>query len=55
MNSEQVKDEIPEALDECMGISECMAEYEAMERDELEEWYEDGVEKTGLAPHKVNE
>ncbi len=55
MNSERVKDEIPEALDECMGISECMAEYEAMERDELEEWYEDGVEKTGLAPHKVNE
>jgi hypothetical protein len=28
-----------------------MADWEEENRDELEEWYEDGVEKTGLEPH----
>jgi hypothetical protein len=52
MNSEQVKEELPEALDEMFGISECMAEYEEENKDELEVWYEEGVEKQGLEPHK---
>ena len=34
MNSEQVKEELPEALDEMFAISECMAEYEAEEAEE---------------------
>ena len=34
LNSEQVKEELPEVLDEMFGISECMAEYEAEEQDE---------------------
>lgn len=52
MTSEDVKDTIPDTLDEMFGISECMAEYEDMERDDVQEWYEDGVEKLGLEPHK---
>ena len=34
MSWEQVKDEIPEALDEMFGISETMAEYASMDDDE---------------------
>lgn len=55
MNSAEVAETLPPALDEMFCISECMAEYEEAEKDELEEWYEDGVEKAGLTPHKVNE
>ena len=51
MNSAEVADALPSELDEMFGISECMAEYEAENKDELEEWYEEGVEKTGLEPH----
>lgn len=51
MNSETVKDLIPETLDEMFGISECMAEYEEQDKDEVQVWYEDGVEKRGLEPH----
>lgn len=50
-NSESVKDLIPEILDETFGISECMAEYEESEKDDVQVWYEDGVEKRGLEPH----
>ncbi len=46
---------IPKSVDDEYGISESMAEYEAEEEDELQEWYEDGVEKTGLTPHKAHE
>ena len=37
MNSEQVREELPEHLDEAYGISECMAEWEAEneEQDEM--------------------
>ena len=52
MNSDQVAEELPEALDEMFAISECMAEYEEENKDELEVWYEEGVEKKGLEPHK---
>jgi hypothetical protein len=37
MNSEQVKEELPEVLDDMFGISECMAEYEAEEAEENED------------------
>jgi hypothetical protein len=50
--SETVRDVIGGELDEEYGISECMAEYEDMNKDEVTEWYEDGVEKQGLEPHK---
>lgn len=52
MTSEQVRDMLPEYLDDAYGISECMAEYEDEQRDEVTEWYEEGVEKKGLEPHK---
>jgi hypothetical protein len=52
MNSAEVADALPSELDEMFGISECMAEYEAENKDELEVWYEEGVEKQGLEPHK---
>ena len=35
MNSQQVREELPEHLDEAYGISECMEEYEAEEQDEM--------------------
>ena len=37
MTSEQVREELPEHLDEAYGISECMAEWEADTREELDE------------------
>ena len=52
LKSNEVVDVIGEELDEEYGISECMADYEAENRDEVTEWYEDGVEKKGLEPHK---
>ncbi len=54
-NSKTVRDEIGEELDDYFGISESMAEYEEEEKDDVEVWYEAGVEKTGLTPHKANE
>ena len=51
MDSSNVVDEIGEELDEMFGISESMAEYEEMEKDEVQVWYEDGVEKKGLESH----
>ena len=44
MNSQRVIDELPVELDEAFGISECMAEYEAENQEELTEWLKDGVE-----------
>ena len=49
--SATVRDVIGEELDEEYGISESMAEYEDMEKDEVQVWYEDGVEKKGLEAH----
>jgi hypothetical protein len=34
MTSEQVKEGLPEVLDDMFGISECMAEYEAENEEE---------------------
>ena len=50
--SETVRDVIGDELDEEYGISESMAQFEEENKDELEVWYEDGVEKQGLEPHK---
>jgi hypothetical protein len=52
MSSTEVADTIPSELDEMFGISENIADWEAENRDEVQEWYEDGVEKQGLEPHK---
>ena len=48
--SKTVRDAIGEELDDMFGISESMAEYE--DEEPLTEWYEEGVEKKGLEPHK---
>jgi hypothetical protein len=45
MSADQVANELPVELDECFGISECMAEYEAEQEEELTEWIKDGAEK----------
>jgi hypothetical protein len=51
-DSSTVRDAIGDELDDYFGISESMREYEDENRDELTEWYEDGVEAKGLEPHK---
>ena len=50
MTSDEVRDAIPPELDDAFGISESMAEWE--EEDPVTEWYKEGVESTGLEPHK---
>ena len=52
MDSAEVRDSIPSCLDDTFGISEQMAEYEAENEEELTHWYKEGVEETGLEPHK---
>ena len=47
--SATVRDVIGEELDDMYGISESMAEYEDMDKDDVQVWYEDGVESKGLA------
>jgi hypothetical protein len=52
--SATVRAAIGDELDDHWNISESMSEYEAeeaAEADELQTWYEDGVEKRGLEPH----
>lgn len=51
-DSQAVEDTLPKELDEMFCISESMREWEEENKDELEVWYEDGVEKKGLEPHK---
>jgi hypothetical protein len=52
MDSGDVQQQLPQELDEAFGISESMAEYEAENEEELTQWYKEGVEATGLEPHK---
>jgi len=54
-DSSTVRDTIGEELDDFWNISEQMAEWEEDSKDELEVWYEDGVEKRGLEPHRVGD
>ena len=45
-NSQGAKDTLPQELDDCFGISESQAEWEAEnEEEELTEWIKDGAEK----------
>ena len=46
--SATVRDVIGDELDDMYGISDSMAEYEEMEKDDVQVWYEDGVESKGL-------
>ena len=55
MDSGDVQQQLPSELDEMYGISESMAEYEAENQDEVTTWYKDGVEATGLEPHKKSD
>jgi len=50
MSADEVEDAIPSELDDCMGITECMRDYEAMNEadEELYNWVKDGAEKRGL-------
>ena len=52
MSADEVRETIGEFLDDNFGVSECIREYEEMNKDEVTEWYEDGVESKGLEPHK---
>lgn len=54
MDSGDVAQQLPSELDDAFGISESMAEYEAENEDEVTSWYKEGVEETGLEPHKVD-
>lgn len=51
MSSKEVRDQIDEELDYVFGISDNIEEWEEENKDEVQEWYEDGVEKRGLDPH----
>jgi hypothetical protein len=55
MDSGDVKQQLPPDLDDSFGISESMAEYEAENEDEVTQWYKEGVEATGLEPHRVKD
>jgi hypothetical protein len=48
MNATEVAAHLPTGLDDLFGISECMAEYEAENEEELTSWIKDGVEKSKL-------
>jgi len=56
LDSSTVRDEIGEELDDFWCISESMAEWEEEnEQEELTTWYEEGVEKRGLEPHRIGD
>lgn len=46
MTSKEVRDMLPEELDEMFGISDMMAEYE--DEEPLTEWYVEGAKEKGL-------
>ena len=50
--SSTIRDVIGEELDDMFDISNSMAEYEEQEKDEVQTWYEGGVESKGLEPHE---
>jgi hypothetical protein len=54
MDSGDVRQCLPQELDETYSISETMEEYEAENEDDVTRWYKDGVEETGLIPHTVD-
>jgi len=48
MNSDDVRNNIPQELDDTFGISETIAEYEAENQEPFTEWYFQGVKDKGL-------
>ena len=52
-DSQDARDTLPQELDEMFCISESQAEWERENEDEVTTWYKDGVEDTGLEPHKL--
>lgn len=46
--SKTIRDTVGDEIDDMFGISECMAEYEQEEKDEVTVWYEDGVKELKL-------
>ena len=56
-NADEAEATLPSILDEMFCISESMRDYEEenAEEDEVQEWYEEGVEKKGLTPHTTKE
>jgi len=53
-NADEAEATLPTVLDEMFCITESMRDYEAEnaeDEDEVQIWYEDGVEKKGLEPH----
>jgi hypothetical protein len=46
MNSDEVRDTLPDDLDDMFAISETMAEYE--DEEPLTEWYIEGAKEKGL-------
>jgi hypothetical protein len=48
MSASEVEAVIDPDLDECMGITECMRDYEAMEEEDLTKWVREGGEKLEL-------
>jgi hypothetical protein len=54
-NADEAEATLPSILDEMFCISENMREWEEenAEEDEVQEWYEEGVEKKGLEPHST--
>ena len=55
MDSGDVKQQLPQELDDAFGISDAMADWEAENEDEVTTWYKEGVEATGLTPHEVKD
>ena len=51
MTAKEFAEEINPEIDECMCIIENLEMWEEENKDEVQEWYEDGVEKRGLDPH----
>lgn len=51
-DAQGARDMLPQELDDTFAISENQQMWEDDEKDEVTEWYEDGVEKAGLEPHK---
>lgn len=55
MSSSEVRNTIPQVLDDTYEISAQMEEYELENEDDVTRWYKEGVEDTGLTPFKVKE
>jgi hypothetical protein len=55
MSANEAHDSLPPELNDAFGISDAMYEQEAENEDEVTTWYKEGVEATGLEPHKVKD